>query len=91
MRKFALLLTAWMALTGAAMAQTITFTPQGGVQTFAVRPPVLRVKPGDIVESPTFSRPGDYYEKEGGRVAGRGRAVLRRGRDARRHAGRAGS
>jgi acetamidase/formamidase len=24
------------------------------------------VKPGDIVESPTLTRPGDYYEKEGG-------------------------
>ncbi len=34
--------------------------------TYAVRPPVLRVKPGDIVESPTLTRPGDYYEKEGG-------------------------
>jgi acetamidase/formamidase len=27
---------------------------------------VLRIKPGDIVESPTFSQPGDYYEKAGG-------------------------
>ncbi len=48
------------------MGQTITFVPQAGVQTYAVRPPVLRVKPGDIVESPTLTRPGDYYEKEGG-------------------------
>jgi hypothetical protein len=31
---------------------------------------MLRVKPGDIVESPTLSRPGDYYEKEGGAWAG---------------------
>ena len=51
---------------GAAMGQTIKFVPQSGVATFAVRPPVLRVKPGDIVESPTLTRPGDYYEKEGG-------------------------
>jgi acetamidase/formamidase len=31
-----------------------------------VRDPVLRIKPGDIVESPTFSQPGDYYERAGG-------------------------
>ena len=48
------------------MGQTIKFVPQAGAQTYAVRPPVLRVKPGDIVESPTLTRPGDYYEKEGG-------------------------
>jgi amidase len=48
------------------MAETHKFVPQAGVATFAVRPPVLRIKPGDIVESPTLSRPGDYYEKEGG-------------------------
>ena len=48
------------------MAQTIKFVPQVGAQTYAVRPPVLRVKPGDIIESPTLTRPGDYYEKEGG-------------------------
>jgi acetamidase/formamidase len=51
---------------GAAMGQTITFVPRDGAQTYSVRPPVLRVKPGDIVESPTMTRPGDYYEKEGG-------------------------
>lgn len=49
-----------------AGAETIKFTPTGGVSTFAVREPVLRIKPGDIVESHTFSKPGDYYEKEGG-------------------------
>jgi acetamidase/formamidase len=27
---------------------------------------VLRIKPGDTVVSPTFSLPGDYYEKDGG-------------------------
>jgi amidase len=49
-----------------AFADTIKFTPKIGAQTFAVRDPVLRVKPGDIVESPTFSQPGDYYERAGG-------------------------
>jgi amidase len=57
---------AWATVAGAAMADTHKFVPQGGVATYAVRPPVLRVKPGDVVESPTMSRPGDYYEKEGG-------------------------
>jgi hypothetical protein len=32
-----------------ALADTIKFVPKTGVQTFAVREPVLRVKPGDIV------------------------------------------
>lgn len=49
-----------------AMAETHKFVPKSGAATYAVRPPVLRVKPGDIVESPTFSLPGDYYDKEGG-------------------------
>lgn len=48
------------------MAQTRTFAPQAGAATYAVRSPVLRVKPGDILESPTMSKPGDYYDKEGG-------------------------
>ena len=29
-------------------------------------PSVPRVKPGDTVETRTFSKPGDYYEREGG-------------------------
>jgi len=45
---------------------TITFTPKTGAQTFAVREPVLRVRPGDTLQSPTFSQPGDYYERAGG-------------------------
>jgi acetamidase/formamidase len=49
-----------------ASADVIKFTPTQGVPTFAVREPVLRLKPGDIVESRTFSQPGDYYEREGG-------------------------
>ena len=53
-----------------ASAETIKFTPTSGVSSFAVREPVLRLKPGDIVESPTFSLPGDYYEREGGRWPG---------------------
>ena len=38
------------------------FVPSNGVQTFTVREPVLRIKPGDIIETQTFSKPGDYYD-----------------------------
>jgi amidase len=44
----------------------ITFEPVEGVPTFAVRKPVLRLKPGTIVHTRTFSKPGDYYERAGG-------------------------
>jgi amidase len=43
-------------------AETHKFKPTVGVQTFAVRSPVLRIRPGDIVETETFSRSGDYYD-----------------------------
>lgn len=53
-------------LPAAAAAQaagpTIQYTPTSGVPTFAVREPVLRVTPGTIVETRTFSTPGDYYD-----------------------------
>jgi acetamidase/formamidase len=60
------LIVAMVGLTGAVMAETHKFVQQTGVATYAVRAPVLRVKPGDIVESPTLTMPGDYYDKEGG-------------------------
>jgi acetamidase/formamidase len=50
----------------AATGPTIRFEPSHGVPTFAVREPILRVTPGSIVETRTFSKPGDYYEKPGG-------------------------
>lgn len=59
-----------MILCGTADADTIKFEPRAGVPTFAVREPILRVKPGDIVETRTFSEPGDYYERAGGRWPG---------------------
>src|SRR5918996_3068627 len=43
-------------------AETHKFKPTAGVPTFAVRPPVLTIRPGDTVETETFSRPGDYYD-----------------------------
>lgn len=47
-----------------AQADTKKFKPTRGVQTFAVREPVLRVAPGDVVETETLN--GDYYNKPGG-------------------------
>ena len=47
-------------------APPIRFEPTAGVPTFAVRDPILRLKPGAIVETRTFSKPGDYYDKPGG-------------------------
>jgi acetamidase/formamidase len=55
-----------VSLASPAAAETIKFVPTQGAQTFAVREPVLRVRAGDIIESHTFSKPGDYYEKAGG-------------------------
>ena len=51
-----------LCFASGAAAQTISFTPTAGVPTFAVREPVLRIKPGTTVETKTFSKPGDYYE-----------------------------
>jgi acetamidase/formamidase len=56
-----LLLIAACAAPAYGQGTTHKFAPTTGVQTFAVRPPVLRIKPGDTVETATFSRPGDYY------------------------------
>ena len=53
-------------LAPSPQSQTVKFEPTTGVQTFAVREPVLRLKPGTTIESRTFSRPGDYYERAGG-------------------------
>lgn len=53
-----------IALAAPASGQAKKFTPTKGVQTFAVREPVLHVKPGDVVETETLY--GDYYAKPGG-------------------------
>ena len=58
------LVTFGLAADAFAQGTPHKFTPTAGVQTFAVRAPVLRVKPGDTVETQTFSRPGDYYTPE---------------------------
>ena len=62
----ALLLLGLVLLIQQPAAAPIRYEPTSGVPTFAVREPVLRIKPGAVVESRTFSRAGDYYERAGG-------------------------
>jgi len=58
----AILILVAAASSAAAQGTTHKFKATTGVPTFAVRPPVLTVKPGDRVETSTFSQPGDYYD-----------------------------
>ena len=62
------LVALWAVLVAQPPAPSapIRFEPTHGVPTFALREPVLRIRPGAIVETRTFSRPGDYYERAGG-------------------------
>lgn len=62
MRVRLIIATLLTCLPAGANGETHRFTPTAGVQTFAVRPPVLTIRPGDTVETETFSRPGDYYD-----------------------------
>ena len=57
-----------LLLPPASLAATHKFKPIKGVQTFSVREPVLRIRPGDIVETETLY--GGYYAKEGGEWPG---------------------
>jgi acetamidase/formamidase len=57
-----------LGICPALRAETKQFKPTTGAQTFAVREPVLRVKPGDIVETETLY--GGYYAKPGGEWPG---------------------
>ena len=60
----ALLLISFAGRVAPTRVDTKKFKPEKGVQTFAVREPVLRIQPGDVVE--TESLYGGYYEKAGG-------------------------
>jgi amidase len=51
-----------------ASAATHHLKPTVGHPTFAVRPPVLTVKPGDVLESESLW--GEWYEKAGGKWPG---------------------
>ena len=62
----AILVLLGLAILAQQSSAPIRFEPTSGAQTFAVREPVLRLKPGDTVETRTFSRAGDYYERAGG-------------------------
>jgi hypothetical protein len=70
MRNFAVaLLFALVANPAAAAVQdTVRFTPTVGHPTFAVRYPVLRIKPGTVLISNTNF--GAYYEEGGGAFPG---------------------
>ena len=60
------LLALFLLLVAHQASSPIKFEPTSGVPTFAVREPVLRIKPGATIETRTFSRAGDYYERAGG-------------------------
>jgi amidase len=51
-----------------AAAETHRLKPTTGHATFAVRQPVLTIKPGDVVESESLW--GEWYEKAGGKWPG---------------------
>jgi acetamidase/formamidase/creatinine amidohydrolase/Fe(II)-dependent formamide hydrolase-like protein len=57
-----------LLVASAASAETHHFKPTVGHPTFAVRPPVLTVKPGDVLESESLW--GEWYEKPGGKWPG---------------------
>jgi acetamidase/formamidase len=63
-----MLVALWAVLVAQPPAPSapIRFEPTHGVPTFALREPVLRIRPGAMVETRTFSRPGDYYDRAGG-------------------------
>jgi acetamidase/formamidase/creatinine amidohydrolase/Fe(II)-dependent formamide hydrolase-like protein len=57
-----------LLVASAASAETHHFKPTVGHPTFAVRPPVLTVRPGDVLESESLW--GEWYEKPGGKWPG---------------------
>jgi amidase len=57
----------WLALL-VPLQDTIRFTPKVGHPTFAVREPVLRIKPGAVLISNTMF--GPYYTEQGGAFPG---------------------
>ncbi len=64
-------MTLWAILfiaAGAAAQERVEFTPEVGYPTFAVREPVLRIRPNTILVSNTMM--GPYYTEEGGAFPG---------------------
>lgn len=66
--KNALSLLLFFSLTNAVLAKTHLFKATSGHSTFAKREPVLRVQPGDVVQTNTLW--GEWYEKPGGKWPG---------------------
>src|SRR5262245_32068743 len=64
----ALVVACALAAAAPALAETHRFVPSVGHPTFAVRAPVLTVKPGDVLESESLW--GEWYEKPGGKWPG---------------------
>ncbi|MGH9337328.1 MAG: hypothetical protein ACRD21_26570, partial [Vicinamibacteria bacterium] len=62
------LLTTAAVASAAAAQERVQFKPEVGHPTFAVREPVLRLKPGTILVSNTMM--GDYYTEKGGAFPG---------------------
>src|SRR5918999_2242440 len=73
MRRISLLLFTMLAAAATAGADTHRLAPTVGYPTFAVRPPILTVRPGDVLESETLW--GEWYEKAGGKWPGEGGPV----------------
>ena len=61
---FALACATLLGAAGAATGQTITYEPIAGVPTFAVREPVLRLKPGATVDPRYLAPEEDAGEEE---------------------------
>src|SRR5688500_15636821 len=57
-----------VAAAGLAFQDTVRFTPTVAQPTFAVREPVLRIRPGTVLVSRTNF--GAYYTREGGAFPG---------------------
>ncbi len=66
--RFLIALGILLAFVQAARAEVHRFKPTSGSPTFARREPVLRLRPGDIVETETLW--GEWYERPGGRWPG---------------------
>jgi amidase len=58
----------FLAVPGPARAETHRLVPKVGHPTFAVRPPILTVHAGDVLESESLW--GEWYEKAGGKWPG---------------------
>ncbi len=68
LRKLPVAVLFLVAVASPARAETHHFAPKVGYPTFAVRPPVLTVRPGDVLESESLW--GEWYERAGGKWPG---------------------